>query len=90
MIRCSIPFNAEHPRKIAKATGGTWNAAQKVWEFPTANSTDDISAKLRPYVVDAQVSKSTEKTFNTGFGYEGTAADAARGFDGIESVNAFK
>lgn len=26
----------------------------------------------------------TEKTFNTGLGYYGTAADAARGFDGIE------
>ena len=34
--------------------------------------------------VSASCKQPHEKTFNTGFGYYGTDADAARGFDGIE------
>lgn len=52
MIICRIPYNAEHPRKVAKQTGGVWNAAEKVWVFESAQSENDISPKLRGYIVE--------------------------------------
>jgi hypothetical protein len=53
MIILSIPFNASHPREVAKRTGAKWNAADKTWVFETANSADDISPKLRNYIVES-------------------------------------
>ena len=52
MIILSIPFNASHPKEVAKRTGAKWNAADKTWVFETANSTADISPKLRNYIVE--------------------------------------
>lgn len=52
MIICRIPFNAEHPRKVAKNTGGVWNANKKVWVFQSANKAEDISPKLRNYIIE--------------------------------------
>jgi hypothetical protein len=52
MIVCKIPFNAQHPRKVAKNTGGVWNPTKKVWVFESANKPEDISPKLRTYMIE--------------------------------------
>jgi len=53
------------------------------------NSAAEIASKVvaKPILEKnetVKVEQVKEKTFNTGFGYYGTKADANRGFDGIE------
>ena len=68
MIICSIPYNAEHPRKVAKASGANWNAAKKVWEFPNAQTAEDLSPKLRGYIVSAKSENPSLVSNQKGFG----------------------
>jgi hypothetical protein len=65
MIICSIPFNASHPREVAKRTGGKWNANKKVWVFENANSENEISPKLRSYIVTREQIVTTTKTHDS-------------------------
>lgn len=76
----SLQYSEVTLRDKVKSLGGKWNADRKVWT---------VSCKRHQLgVLENKIAATpviTKKpVYNTGFGYYGTARDAARGFDGIE------
>ena len=63
MIYLSIPFSATHPREVAKRTGAKWNPNTKLWSIEAENE-NEISPKLRPYIVTSSTPAAEPKTNN--------------------------
>jgi hypothetical protein len=63
MIYLSIPFSATHPREVAKRTGAKWNPSTKQWAIEAENE-NEISPKLRPYIVANSAPEAAPKATN--------------------------
>lgn len=75
-----VYFKVRHERGVEDC--GYYDVKNKI--AYTKSSPAAWGHEIKASIVFTPTADSKPETFNTGFGYYGTANDAARGFDGIE------
>jgi len=86
-FKLSIPFSAKGDRDFAKKMGFKWNPETKTWDGERDEEQLALRATQAAFLQKYNTpDKQNSKIFKTEFGYYGTAKDAARGYDGIESI----
>lgn len=79
----ALDYSDFDARVTVKKMGGKWNADSKTWTVVCRKSDlGRLVSKIKS--TSTRTSQSPKGVYNTGFGYYGTAADAKRGYDGIE------